>query len=140
MQAITPEFTAALDNVIAKSFAKWKWSSDEDHEAEIKEWANKMKQKDCSTEKRAYIKRLIKGMKEKRAHFTSQFTNEFMLTRPTMVRGLCYAKENISFYARIVYLEIDKRNPAKVVDGKKQFNYVVAEKEIKVEEEWVQNE
>ncbi len=27
-----------------------------------------------------------------------------------------------------------------VLDGKKQFNYVVGEKEIKVEEEWVQNE
>jgi hypothetical protein len=26
------------------------------------------------------------------------------------------------------------------VDGKRQFNYVVAEEEIKVEEEWVRNE
>ena len=40
-----PEFTTALDYVIAKSFVKWKWLSDEDHKAEIKEWADKMKQK-----------------------------------------------------------------------------------------------
>jgi hypothetical protein len=57
-----------------------------------------------------------------------------------MVRGLRYAKENNSFYARLVYREIDKRNPAKLVDGRKEFNYIVAEEEIKVEEEWVQNE
>jgi hypothetical protein len=80
VQAITPEFTKALDDFIAKSFAKWKWSSDKDHKADIKEWAEKMKQKDCSKEKRIYIKRLIKGMKEERAHFTSQFTNEFLFT------------------------------------------------------------
>ena len=80
-------------------------------------------------------------MKEDRAHFTtSQFTNEFMFTRPTLVRGLRYAKENNSFYARLVYRKIDKKNPAKLVDGRKEFNYVVAEEVIKVEEEWVQNE
>jgi hypothetical protein len=114
VQAITPEFTAALDEFIATSLAKWKWSSDAEHKANIKEWADKMKEKDCSTEKKAYIKRLIKGMKEERAYFTSQLTNEFMFTRPTMVRGLRYAKENNSFYARLVYREIDKRNPLKV--------------------------
>jgi hypothetical protein len=80
-------------------------------------------------------------MKEERAHFTtSQFTNEFMFTRPTLVRGLRYAKENNSFYARLVYRKIDKKNPAKLVDGRKEFNYVVVEEEIKVEEEWVRNE
>ncbi len=83
---------------------------------------------------------MIKGMKEERAYFTSQFTNKFMFTRPTMVRGLHYAKENNSFYARLVYREIDKKNPAKLVDGRKEFNYTVAEEEIKVEEEWVRNE
>ncbi len=51
-----------------------------------------------------------------------------------------YAKENNSFYARLVDQEIDKRNPVKLVDGRKEFNYIVAEEEIKVEEEWVQNE
>jgi hypothetical protein len=79
-------------------------------------------------------------MKEERAHFTSQFTNEFIFTRPTMVRGLRYTKENNSFYARLVYCKIDKKNPAKLVDSRKEFNYVVAEEEIKVEEEWVRNE
>jgi hypothetical protein len=79
-------------------------------------------------------------MKEERAYFTSQSTNKFMFTRPTMVRGLLYAKENNNFYARLVYQEIDKRNPAKLVDGRKKFNYTVAEEEIKVEEEWVRNE
>jgi hypothetical protein len=102
VQAITPEFTKALDDFIAKSFAKWKWSSDKDHKAEIKEWADKMKQKVCSKEKRTV----------ERAHFTSQFTNEFMFTRPTMVKGLRYANENNSLYARIVYQEIDKKNSA----------------------------
>jgi hypothetical protein len=140
VQAITPEFTTALDEFIATSLANRKWSSDADHKANIKEWADKMKEKDCSTEKKAYIMRLIKGMKEERAYFTSQLTNEFMFTRPTMVRELCYAKENNSFYARLLYREIDKRNPAKMVDGKKEFNYIVAEEEIKVEEEWVRNE
>ena len=91
-----------------------------EHKANIKEWADKMKEKDCSMEKKAYIKRLIKGMKEERAYFTSQLTNEFMFTRPTMVRGLRYAKENNSFYARLVYQEIDKRNPAKLMDGRKR--------------------
>jgi hypothetical protein len=52
VQAITPEFTAALDEFIATSLAKWKWSSDAEHKANIKEWADKMKEKDCSTEKR----------------------------------------------------------------------------------------
>ena len=37
VQAITYEFTKALDDLIAKSFAKWKWSSDKDHKADIKE-------------------------------------------------------------------------------------------------------
>ncbi len=140
VQAITPEFTNALDNFIAKSFTKWKWSSDKDHKADIKEWADKMKQRDCSKEKRTYIKHLIKGMKEERAHFTSQFTNEFMFMRPTMVKGLRYTKENNSFYACLVYQEIDKKNSAKLVDDRKELNFVVAEEEIKVEEEWVQNE
>ncbi len=97
-----------------------------EHEANIKEWADKMEEKDCSTEKRAYIKRLIKGMREERAYSTSQLTNEFMFTRPTMVRGLRYAKENNSFYAHLIYREIDKRNPAKLVDGRKEFDYIVA--------------
>jgi hypothetical protein len=90
-------------------------------------------------------KRLIQGKKNVhqafdqrheggRAHFTSQFTNKFIFKRPTMVRGLCYAKENNSFYARLEYCKIDKKNPAKLVDGRKKFNYVVAEEEIKVEE------
>jgi hypothetical protein len=120
VQAITPEFTTALDEFISTSLAKWKWSSDAEHESNIKEWADKMKEKDCSTENKAYIKRLIKGMKEVRAYFMSQLTNEFMFTRPTMVRGLRYAKENNSFYARLVYQEIDKRNPAKLMDGRKR--------------------
>jgi hypothetical protein len=51
-----------------------------------------------------------------------------------MVRGLRFAKENNSFYARLVYQEIDKKNPAKSVDGRKEFNCIVAEEEIKVEE------
>ncbi len=55
--------------------------SDEDHKADIKEWANKMKQKDCYMEKRAFITHLIKCMKEERGHFPSQFTNEFMFAR-----------------------------------------------------------
>ncbi len=46
VQAITPELTKALDDFIAKSFAKWKWSSDKDHKADIKKWADRMKQKD----------------------------------------------------------------------------------------------
>jgi hypothetical protein len=62
VQAITPEFTKALDDFITKSFAKWKWLSNEDHKADMNVWADKMKQKDCSLEKGAYIKRLIKGM------------------------------------------------------------------------------
>jgi hypothetical protein len=85
VQAITPEFTAAFDEFISTSLAKWKWLSDAEHKANIKEWADKMKEeKDCSTGKKAYIKRLIKGMKEERAYFTSQLTNKFMFTRPTM--------------------------------------------------------
>jgi hypothetical protein len=67
-------------------------------------------------------------MKEERAHFTSQFTNEFIFTRPTMVRGLRYAKENNSFCARLVYCEIDKKNPAKLVDSRKEFNYMLSQK------------
>jgi hypothetical protein len=140
VQAITPEFTTALDEFITTSLAKWNWSSDEGHMANIMEWVDEMKQKDCSLEQKAYIKRLIKGIKEERAHYKSQLTNEFMFTRPTMVRGLRYAKENNSFYARLVYREIDKKNPAKLVDGRKEINYVNAEEEIKVEEEWVRNE
>jgi hypothetical protein len=38
VQAITPEFTTALDEFIWTSLAKWKWSSDAEHEANIKEW------------------------------------------------------------------------------------------------------
>ncbi len=33
------------------------WQPHKDHKAVIKEWADKMKQKDCATEKRAYIER-----------------------------------------------------------------------------------
>ncbi len=36
VQGITPGFTKALDDFIAKSFAKWKWSLDEDHKAVMK--------------------------------------------------------------------------------------------------------
>jgi ribonuclease BN (tRNA processing enzyme) len=53
VQAITPEFTTALDEFILTSLAKWKWSSDAEHKANIKEWADKMKEKDCSTKKRS---------------------------------------------------------------------------------------
>jgi hypothetical protein len=63
-----------------------------------------------------------------------------MFARPTMVRGLRYAKEKKSFCDCPVYRKIDKKNPAKLVDGRKEFNYVVPEEEIKVEEELVQNE
>ncbi len=141
VQAITPEFTTSLDTFIAKSFAKWKWSSDKDHKADTKEWADKMKQKDCSTDKRAHIKRSIKGKKEERAHFTSQITNELMFTRLAMVRGLRYAKETtVSKLASFIHKKLTKEKLAKLVDGNKQSNYVVAEEEIKVGEEWVQNE
>ena len=57
-----------------------------------------------------------------------------------MVKGLRYAKENNSFYAHLVCQETTKKIPAKLVDGRKQFKYVVAEEEIKVEGEWVRNE
>ena len=57
-----------------------------------------------------------------------------------MVRGLRYAKEKKSFCDCPVYRKIDKKNPAKLVDGRKEFNYVVVEEEIKVEDEWVRNE
>jgi hypothetical protein len=57
-----------------------------------------------------------------------------------MVKGLRYAKESNSFYARLVYQEIDRKNPAKLVDDRKELNFVAAEEEIKVEEEWVHNE
>ncbi len=56
------------------------------------------------------------------------------------MRGLSDAKEYNRFYACLVYRKIDKKNPAQLVDGRKEFNYVVAEEEIKVEEGWVQNE
>ena len=45
VQAIMPELTKALDNLIATSFAKWNWLLDKDHKADIKEWADKMKTK-----------------------------------------------------------------------------------------------
>jgi hypothetical protein len=37
VQAIMPELTKALDNLIATSFAKWNWLLDKDHKADIKE-------------------------------------------------------------------------------------------------------
>ena len=58
-----------------------------------------------------------------------------------MVRGLRFATETNTFYACIVYQEVDKKKPAKIVNGRKEINYIVdAEEEIKVEEEWVRNE
>jgi hypothetical protein len=48
--------------------------------------------------------------------------------------------QNNIFYACLVYREIDKRNPAKMVDGRKEIKYADLEEELKVEEQWVQHE
>ena len=65
-------------------------------------------------------------MKEERSLYTKQLTNEFMFTRSTMVKGLRFVKANNSFYARLVYKEPDSD--------------VIAEEELKVEEEWIRSE
>ena len=44
-----------------------------------------MKAKDCSDSKKEWIRELIKALKEERAQFTKELTNEFMFTRATMV-------------------------------------------------------
>jgi hypothetical protein len=129
--AIDKAFKTQLATFIAESFKKWKWSSEKDHQKTIEHWAKKMKAKDCSESKREWIRELIKGIKEERAQFTKELTNEFMFTRLTMVKGLRFEKANNSFYARLVYQEPDESHPNKMV---------VAEEELKVEEEWVRSE
>jgi hypothetical protein len=129
--AIDKAFKTQLATFIAESFKKWKWSSEKDHQKTIEHWAKKMNAKDCSESKREWIRELIKGIKEERAQFTKELTNEFMFTRLTMVKGLRFEKANNSFYARLVYQEPDESHPNKMV---------VAEEELKVEEEWVRSE
>ena len=90
-----------------------------------------MKAKDCSESKKEWIRALIKGIKEDRMQFTKELTNEFMFTRLTMVKGLRFEKANNSFYARLMYQEPDESDPKKMI---------VAEEELKVEEEWVRSE
>ena len=128
---IDKKFKMQLAVFIAKSFEKWNWFSDENHQKTIADWAKQMKPKDCSESKKEWIRELIKGMKEERAQFTKELTNEFMFTRPTMVKGLRFVKANNSFYARLVYQEPDEADPNTMVTG---------EEELKVEEEWVRSE
>ena len=47
-----------------------------------------MKAKDCLDSKKEWICELIEAMKEERAQFTKEFTNEFMSTQATMVKGI----------------------------------------------------
>jgi hypothetical protein len=54
-----------------------------------------------------------------------------MFTRATMVKGIRFSKDNNSFYARLVYNKPDKDDPK---------TNVLAEEELKVEEEWVRSE
>ena len=48
-------------------------------------------------------------------------------------------KTTVSMRASFIE-KLTRETPSKLVDGRKEFNYIVAEEEIKVEEEWVQNE
>jgi hypothetical protein len=124
-------FREERSKFIAESFKKWNWSSDKDHQKTIEQWAKQMKAKDCSESKKEWIRALIKGIKEDRMQFTKELTNEFMFTRLTMVKGLRFEKANNSFYARLMYQEPDESDPKKMI---------VAEEELKVEEEWVRSE
>ena len=128
---INKAFKKQLAAFIAASFEKWDWFNEEDHLKTIAYWAKQMKPKDCSESKKEWIRELIKGMKDERAQYTKDLTNEFMFTRPTMVKGLRFVKANNSFYARLVYQEPDESDPKKMVAG---------EEELKVEEEWVRSE
>ena len=128
---VDKDFKVHLTQFIAESLEKWNWSSDKDHHKTIANWAKKMQAKDCSESKKEWIRELIKGMKEERAQVTRRLTNEFMFTRATMVKGIRFSKDNNSFYARLVYNEPDKDDPKK---------NVLAEEELKVEEEWVRSE
>ena len=105
---VNKDFKAQLSQFIAESFEKWNWSSDKDHQKTIRNWAKMMQARDCSESKKEWICELIKGMKEEQAQVTRRLTNEFMFTRATMVKGICFSKDNNSFYARLVYHEPDK--------------------------------
>jgi hypothetical protein len=124
-------FKTELSKFIAESFEKWNWSSEKDHQKTIEFWAKQMKARDCSESKKEYIRELIKGIKNERAQFTKELTNEFMFTRLTMVKGLRFEKANNSFYARLVYQEPSETDPKTMV---------VSEEELKVDEEWVRSE
>jgi hypothetical protein len=128
---IDKRFKADLNKFIADSFEKWNWHSEDDHQKTIAEWAKKMKDKNASVTKKEWIRELIGGLKEERAHATKHLTNEFMFTRPTMVKGLRFVKANNSFYGRLVYQEPDQENPKQMV---------ISEEELRVEEEWVRSE
>jgi hypothetical protein len=105
---VNKDFKAQLSQFIAESFEKWNWSSGKDHQKTIANWAKKMLAKDCSESKKEWICELIKGMKEERAQVTRRLTNEFMFTCATMVKGICFSKDNNSFYACLVCHEPDK--------------------------------
>ena len=77
-----------LAKFVADSFVKWNWSSETNHQKTIADWAKKLKAKDCLDSKKEWICELIEAMKEERAQFTKEFTNEFMSTQATMVKGI----------------------------------------------------
>ena len=120
-----------LDAFIEDCFVKWGWFSEKEYKKDLFDWVVKMNAKDISAEEKTCLKRLITAIKDERAYYTAQFTNEFRFTRQTMVRALRFAKENNSFYARLVYTERDKNDPETLVEK---------EEEMRVEEEWVRAE
>ena len=128
---IDKTFKRDLAKFVADSYEKWNWSSEANHQKTIADWAKRMKAKDCSDSKKEWICKLIKAMKEERAQFTKEFTNELIFTRTTMVKGICFVKANNSFYARLVYQAPNESDPKKMV---------VLEKVLKVEEEWARSE
>ena len=89
---IDKAFKRDLAKFVADSFDKWNWSSEANHQKTIADWAKTMKAKDCSDSKKEWIRELIKAMKEERAQFTMEFTNEFMFTRETMVKGVRFGR------------------------------------------------
>ena len=106
---------------VAESFEKWNWSSEANHQKMIADSAKKMKAKDCLDSSKERICELIKAIKEERAKFTKEFTNEFMFTRATRVKGIRFVKANNSFYARLVYQAPNESDPKRWLFRRKRL-------------------
>jgi len=118
-----------MNHFVQKSFKKYGWSCEEDHNAHVKELENQRNLFEIRSEPWLYYSRLVRAARKERTFYRTRLENEWLTTQPGYLHGLRFMPRTREFYGTIRYY--------KVAADDKSEKEILTQKNVKIEHQWL---